>query len=159
MSAAHEQRRETGTLHDDCCPCYKKCVVMVLMRWRTPLPWSQHVRPHMRRNWSGTLHTWGSQATVMIFNILRSQKENLRAGVLREASRRRGHLSRTLLVERRGGFLGVCSCRCVHGAGERQNAHPDDVPRMVSYGTSVGRSGAGCWLSRHTSDFSYRLRA
>lgn len=109
MSAAHEQIRETGTLHDDCCPCYKKCVVMVLMRWRTPPPWSQHVRPHMRRNWSRTLHTWGSQATVMIYNILRSQKENLRAGVLREASRRRGHLSRTLLVERRGGLLGVCS--------------------------------------------------
>lgn len=46
---------------------------------------------------------------MMIYNILRSQRENFRAGVLREASRRRDHLSRTLLVERRCGLLGVCS--------------------------------------------------
>lgn len=45
----------------------------------------------------------------MIYDILRSQRENLRAGVLREPSRRRGHLSRILLVERRCGLLGACS--------------------------------------------------
>lgn len=46
----------------------------------------------------------------MTHDVLRSQREGPGTGVLREASRRRGHLSMTLsLVEGRCGLLGACS--------------------------------------------------
>lgn len=70
--------------------------------------------------------------------------KNFRAGVLREASRRRGSLEQDTVGEKKVWLAGSVQYRCVHGAGERQNAHPDAVPRMVSYGASVARSGAGC---------------
>lgn len=54
----------------------------------------------------------------MAYTVFRSQREDLGAGVLREASRRRDHLSRTLLEEGRCSWMGQVrdrrhTCGCI----------------------------------------------